>query len=257
MLLLVIILIIRYTLSSDIGYMMHISDIHYDQYYHKDTPISCVFGDYFGLKCCHKNSIPIKNSNLAGKWGDYNCDTPYDLIDYTFNWVSTNILELDYIIWSGDSASHNDLIQSFKMNMGAVNTTTSLLNKYFKNVKIFPVIGNHDTYPVDQLTIPNPDTFVTRTIGKIWEKWLNIEKGGYYTLLVKKGFRIVGLNCLYHDKNNIFIRNKKDPANQNSWLENVLQNATNNNEKVWLISHIPPTSSSNNFTRFMVNLVKK
>jgi sphingomyelin phosphodiesterase len=258
-----LLLFIKYVLSEDIGYVMHISDIHYDKYYREGTPTSCVFGNYYGLRCCHTKSIPAKNDTPAGRWGDFNCDTPIDLVNYTFSWISENIPNIDYIIWTGDSASHQDLIQSYEMNIDAVNTLSLLFKEYFKDVRVLPVIGNHDTFPVDQLSPPNPDTYITRTIGRIWKEWIGEEqlktfrKGGYYTFTLKDGFRIIGLNCLYHDKNNLFDKGIKDPADQDKWLENVLKNASINNEKVWLVSHIPPTSSTKSFTRLILNLVKE
>lgn len=58
--------------------------------------------------------------------------------------------------------------------------------------------------------------------------------GGYYTekLLNQTGFRVVVLNTnLYYDQNSL-TENIKDPADQFSWAENVLEDAAKNNEKV-------------------------
>ncbi len=58
--------------------------------------------------------------------------------------------------------------------------------------------------------------------------------GGYYTekLLNQTGLRVVVLNTnLYYDQNKL-TENIRDPADQFSWAEKVLQDAAKNNEKV-------------------------
>lgn len=58
--------------------------------------------------------------------------------------------------------------------------------------------------------------------------------GGYYTekLLNQTGLRVVVLNTnLYYDQNKL-TENIKDPADQFSWADKVLQDAAKNNEKV-------------------------
>ena len=56
--------------------------------------------------------------------------------------------------------------------------------------------------------------------------------GGYYTTVIKSGFRLVSLNTVYYYTNDKLTANVTDPANQFRWFDDVMINATSNNEKV-------------------------
>ncbi|XP_051812617.1 acid sphingomyelinase-like phosphodiesterase 3b isoform X2 [Acanthochromis polyacanthus] len=65
---------------------------------------------------------------------------------------------------------------------------------------------------------------------------------GFYTekLLNQPGFRMLVLNTnLYYDQN-MLTQNTADPAGQFSWADQVLTEAANNKEKVYIIGHVPP-----------------
>lgn len=85
--------------------------------------------------------------------------------------------------------------------------------------------------------------------------------GGYYTQVVKPGFRIIGLNSnvcyiynwsvyaisMLYDFNNHFsllkrwlLYNDIDPFQQLNWLVNILAEVEIKNEVVHILSHIPP-----------------
>lgn len=99
-----------------------------------------------------------------------------------------------------------------------------------------------------------------------WKAWLPTEthdtilKGGFYTTLIKPGFRIIGLNSnvcyifnwcvqLYSsrlwNKNNLrffgrwLFYDDFDQYGQLQWLVKILLEAEENNEVVHIISHIP------------------
>lgn len=64
---------------------------------------------------------------------------------------------------------------------------------------------------------------------------------GYYTELVKPGFRVVAINSNFCNNQNFWILTSDgDPGHQNRWLIDVLYAAEMDNEKVALIGHIPP-----------------
>ena len=100
--------------SNDIGYALHISDIHSDLEYSPGSPTHCV-GGKLGLRCCRKYDIPLYGSHPASPWGSYNCDTPMSLVESTFEWIKEN-LYLDVIIWTGDSVDHHDIGQTWEKN---------------------------------------------------------------------------------------------------------------------------------------------
>ncbi|KRT80707.1 Calcineurin-like phosphoesterase [Oryctes borbonicus] len=97
-----------------------------------------------------------------------------------------------------------------------------------------------------------------------WSKWLpkdtksTIRVGGFYTVLVQKGFRIIGINSNICYTNNFWLFfNDFDPHGQLQWLANTLAEAEKNNEVVHLLSHVPPGSLecwhpwSDEFTRII------
>lgn len=55
----------------------------------------------------------------------------------------------DAIFWVGDTISHNLGSQTAEENIRVLKNATEEVAKAFPNHKgkIFPVIGNHDTYP--------------------------------------------------------------------------------------------------------------
>ncbi|XP_019644210.1 PREDICTED: acid sphingomyelinase-like phosphodiesterase 3b [Branchiostoma belcheri] len=67
--------------------------------------------------------------------------------------------------------------------------------------------------------------------------------GAYYTMPISPGLRLVGLNTVFYYTNDRVTAptdDNTDPAGQFSWLEGVLQQAATDNEKVFLIGHVPP-----------------
>lgn len=56
--------------------------------------------------------------------------------------------------------------------------------------------------------------------------------GGYYTVRIKFGLRLVSLNTVYYYTNNRLTQNLEDPAGQFVWLDAVLTNASVAKEKV-------------------------
>ena len=61
--------------------------------------------------------------------------------------------------------------------------------------------------------------------------WFPIS-GGFYTVLIKPGLRLISLNNVYYYTNDKLTANFKDPANQFGWLDGVLTNASVAKEKV-------------------------
>jgi len=113
-------------------------------------------------------------------------------------------------------------------------------------VQVYPALGNHDTWPVDQLPNPPDNNWLLSKIAQFWQDWLpdeTVQKtllyGGYYTTVVVPGLRIVSLNTLYYDSHNI-VDEGSDPAQQWAWFESVLAMAKTNGEKVWILAHIYP-----------------
>jgi len=50
---------------------------------------------------------PVKPYHAARQFGEVGCDTPLKLLDGTMNWINSNINDLDFVIYTGDSPDHN------------------------------------------------------------------------------------------------------------------------------------------------------
>lgn len=84
-----------------------------------------------------------------------------------------------------------------------------------------------------------------RGLGLPWGNWhvtltalfcipfLLYRLGGFYSLLVRPGLRLISLNMNFCSQYNFWLLiNSTDPAGQLQWLVNVLQKAEDNGEKV-------------------------
>ena len=69
---------------------------------------------------------------------------------------------------------------------------------------------------------------------------------------------LISINTLYYDTNNLFTKHNPtyDWMNQWKWLNDTLTYIKNNNEYVWILSHIPPYTgeASNYYNDKMTNI---
>ena len=58
----------------------------------------------------------------------------------------------DIIFWTGDNSSHNVWSNSTKEVTDYTEEVTNIIKDAVKdaNIKVVPIHGNHDTWPVDQ-----------------------------------------------------------------------------------------------------------
>jgi predicted MPP superfamily phosphohydrolase len=248
------------------GSFLQITDVHYDSRYTPGAPNNCLLG-ITGLGCCRKNSIPLDPYGPAGEFGDYNCDVPLRFIESSFDWIRNNLDNPDFILWTGDNVDHHDLSQSLISNIEEIAVVSNMFSKYF-SAPVYPILGNHDTFPIDQLTTKFSETVLSKNVTDIWQRlgWLDTHMakqfryGGYYNTSLR-GVQIIALNSLYYDKNNleIYIEHEKDPVQQWQWLEATLQWCKDSKLKAWLIGHIPAASgeATNNFTNNFSEIVNK
>ncbi|XP_078611064.1 acid sphingomyelinase-like phosphodiesterase 3b [Branchiostoma floridae x Branchiostoma japonicum] len=226
--------------SAD-GVFWHVTDFHYDFTYLDGAENGTI---------CDSQTAGQPTPNDPGEWGDYICDAPWRLINDTVYAMKAIEPNPDFIIWTGDDTPH---IYNDKMNtdvvLAIIGNLTDLLRSVFPNTQVYPVLGNHDYHPKHQMP-PAPNTVYNAT-WNMWNvpSWLPSDvmntfvNGAYYTVLISPGLRLVGLNTVYYytnDKVTAPTDDNADPAGQFAWLEGVLQQAQTDNEKVFLIGHVPP-----------------
>ncbi|XP_075453286.1 cyclic GMP-AMP phosphodiesterase SMPDL3A isoform X2 [Ascaphus truei] len=220
------------------GQFWHISDLHLDYTYH-------ITDDH--TKVC--SSSKGSNASNPGFYGDFMCDSPYQLILSAFQYIKDSHQQADFMIWTGDSPPHvpvNEL--STKMVIDVIGNMTSTIRNLLPDLLVFPALGNHDYWPQDQFPVAGSEIYTA--VAEFWKPWLTEEalitlrEGGYYSQIYPSNatahpLRIISLNTnLYYSPNKVTI-NMTDPANQFEWLEDTLKNSRQNHEKVYIIAHVP------------------
>lgn len=123
----------------------------------------------------------------------------------------------------------------------------------FENVTVFPIIGNHEAYPANLFpphylsgTGPLSQDALYYKMRSVWSYWIplanlnTVLEGGYYTVLVKPGFRIIVLNSnVCFEANLWLLYDDKLWVKQFQWLHDILLLAELNGEKVHILSHLP------------------
>ncbi|XP_023719561.1 acid sphingomyelinase-like phosphodiesterase 3a [Cryptotermes secundus] len=220
--------------AARIGYFWHITDIHYNVHYSTS-------GDT--RKFCRRTENKlggggVGNSRPAGRYGDYNCDSPWPLVESAAKAMKSKHGDnIEFVLWTGDGVAHSPGV-SGEHQLEVLQNLTHLLRHTFRSQFVFPVLGHDD---------PNPGLHFGqgyKDVATLWRHWLPTEaiqtfnKGGYYTIEQKvQKLRLVMLNTnLCSD----IVGNEEDPAGQWAWLDDTLQKSQGNRETVYLVGHMPP-----------------
>ncbi|KAM9003723.1 acid sphingomyelinase-like phosphodiesterase 3a [Sarcophilus harrisii] len=221
-----------------VGQFWHVTDLHLDPTYH-------ITEDH--TKVC--SSSQGANASNPGPFGDFLCDSPYQLILSAFNFIKNSGQQASFMIWTGDSPPHVPVKElSTDIVINVIGNMTTTIQSLFPNFQVFPALGNHDYWPQDQLPVSTSKVY--EAAANFWKPWLTEEaintlrRGGFYSQTVpshlsSQSLRIISLNTnLYYSPNAVTL-NKTDPANQFEWLENTLNSSRQNKEKVYVIGHVP------------------
>lgn len=220
--------------------LLHITDAHLDPRYSPYAPSSCLVGDWVGTKCCRQGQVSTARSHPASVLGEYDCDAPLTLIDRTLAW-GKSALAPSLVLYSGDSADHNVLAQSFHGNVRAVHAVAHAFLP-FADTPLWVVHGNHDTFPVDQT--PShwyPDMLAATA--RPWKRWLSPEAylqfstHGFYQQELQPNLLVITINSVIYDARNWFSISNR---NQWVWLNATLAKARGAGQSVWISTHIAP-----------------
>ncbi len=168
--------------------------------------------------------------------------------------IEAKKLKPDFILFTGDFSAHNVWEVSQDEIIEATQVSVDeMVKEVGENIPIYPAIGNHEKAPPDIFF--GTETVLLHGLGKIFRKYLTKEaydtfsQFGYFSMLHKNtNLRIVSLNCLICDTMNFhLIGDSFQVARMFKWLENVLNEAEKNNEKVYLLDHIPLRGSQHTY----------
>ncbi|XP_014603007.1 PREDICTED: acid sphingomyelinase-like phosphodiesterase 3b isoform X2 [Polistes canadensis] len=239
--------------QGKIGYFWHITDIHYDPKYGTQGN--------FGNGCRYtRNTIEgvpgfsVGSSRLdrkiggggggGGQFGDYNCDTPWALIESAAQAMETKHDEgIEFVLWTGDALTRTALTDELRLQY--LQNLTDLLSRTFKSQFVFPALGHEEIgVSFQQLSL-------------LWQQWVPQEamdtylRAGYYTIeQSSEKYLIVFLNTnLWIDLSNnrnaqrtngMNVDHLQDPFGQWVWFESVLKKARKEDKAVFIVGHTPP-----------------
>ncbi|XP_076032765.1 sphingomyelin phosphodiesterase-like [Oratosquilla oratoria] len=232
--------------------VLHLTDPHYDPDYRVGSNAECD-----APLCCNADSgSPSSPAKGAGKWGDYrNCDSPRWLLEHMLHHIATHHQDIDYILCTGDLVPHHIWKITPQENVKVMGEARKLVQSYFPKVPVYGAVGNHESFPRDSFPPPEVPEVWNR-FGVQWlydavsTQWSHMMRqpapassrfGGYYSVLVRPGFRIISINTNYCYRFNWWLLYKSvDPGLVLRWLVEELQAAEERGELVHLIGHIPP-----------------
>ncbi|KXJ72005.1 sphingomyelin phosphodiesterase-like [Aedes albopictus] len=229
--------------------IVHLTDLHYDPHYRTGYNAVC------GEPCCCREAqgIPENPEEGAGEWGDYrDCDSPWKAVEDAVREAGRRHPDAAYVYHTGDIIDHGVWETTISGNVQSITRTNNLLKEVFGATPVYNVLGNHEITPTNVFApshIDRPDfspSWVYELVADQWSNWLpaatkqTILHGGFYTALVRPGFRVIGLN-----NNDAYTFNwwiLYDPAylrGQLQWLHDTLLEAERVGEKVHILAHIP------------------
>ncbi|CAB5373212.1 sphingomyelin phosphodiesterase [Rhizophagus irregularis] len=231
-------------------WVVHLSDWHFDPEYSEGYEVNC--GEPV---CCRPpNAFGDEATTPAGKWGEYNCDAPKRLIESMLEFMPNVVPKIDYILSTGDLPPHDVWAETQSSIKEITNKTANIWRKFFTSAPYFPIIGNHESAPVNSFPTSSLDdvssvSWLYDTLSSQWNIWLthderqSIEQRGFYSARIPNdNMRIIGLNTNFWYKFNWWMlmrpKSEWDPENMLNWLIKELDDAERLGEKVWILGHM-------------------
>ncbi|KAJ5080382.1 sphingomyelin phosphodiesterase [Anaeramoeba ignava] len=222
---LVFLFLFKICYSTKIGIL---SDTHWDYWYQNGADAD---------KMCRSGK------GKAGEFGYSKCDTPLIMLQSIETFLYYE--DIDVFFYLGDALPHK---------FPDTNQTALQLVKYFysslinltneKGIPFFWTLGNTDYEPDGQMPAQK-NSFYYLFADLFQNKFskdslLSIQKGGYYTEKFGSNQRIISINSvmLMEEDQAINLTNQ-NPADMLTWLDQILSEAEINNEKVWILTHVP------------------
>lgn len=236
---------------------MHISDIHVDLSYEVGASYNCTKNI-----CCRPYTsveAPGNNSFPAGPYGEHTCDSPATLEEGLYAAITELVPDTAFTLFTGD------VVEGAVWLTTQTEVTNDLQNAYGKMAsspgleRVYAVVGNHDTNPVNSWPPATIDTTITSqwaydTLSSLWSTWIGTsaatqadQNPGFYSVLVPDtNLRIISFNTNMYYKENFWLYEatvEMDPSGQLTSIVDALQAAEDAGERVYMIGHMPMGSS--------------
>jgi sphingomyelin phosphodiesterase len=141
--------------------------------------------------------------------------------------------------------------QSQEQQLYSLNTITQLLAGTFPNKTFYSAVGNHEAGKIKKIVLlfnhlsssapcnlfPTPNvrsdniSWLYQVLADSWIKLglpshtrESIERGGFYTTIIRPGLRLISLNMNYCSAENFWLFiNSTDPLNQLQWVNKCVK----------------------------------
>lgn len=189
------------------------------------------------------------------------------MVNATFKWIDENLKDsIDFVIWTGDSARHDNDEKLPRTVAEIENANELLVNKFVEvfgkednindtdptndfTIPIVPTFGNNDILPHNILD-PGPNRW-TKSFLRIWRKFIpeeqrhGFERGGWFFVdVIPNELAVFNLNTLYFFSNNAAVDGCADKSEigyeQMDWLRIQLQFVRERGMKAIIMGHVPP-----------------
>ncbi|CAH1772935.1 unnamed protein product [Owenia fusiformis] len=238
-----------------------LTDVHVDSRYTVGAPTDC------GMIICCRVGADYTGEGSAGRFGSYSCNTPIRTMDLFMQGIANLAEKPDIVLYGGDAPPHALWEETFDGQMQASQATVEAFSRNMPGMRVFPTIGNHETYPGNLYYLPRQEIQdMNRMFTEWWRPLANFsdenvrtwQANGYYTTLIRPGLRILTFNSNYGYTMNFYNLLNVDTlelVQLKTFMNDTLQTARNNNEKVIMLGHHPTGSAQNHWGRFYTELV--
>ncbi len=197
----------------------------------------------------------------ANTFGHYACDAPEVLINSSLKSVAQYQEELgldfQFSIFTGDLVDHDEAeFLDYEKNIKSEEYIFRDIKATLKDIPLYAVLGNHDTYPYAQLAqqksgFANLFDWNAELMADMWEDygWLNSTTAKYarehytgFAVTTKTDLKVIALNSnAYYASNlyNYWNATDVDSFGQFQFLIDELIDSESKGQRVWIIAHIP------------------
>ncbi|AAS51137.1 ACL091Cp [Eremothecium gossypii ATCC 10895] len=202
----------------------------------------------------------------ATTFGHYYCDAPEVLVNSSLisivEYSQRNNITFDFALFTGDLVDHRERgLISYEMTVQSEEVVFRDIKAKLKDIPLYAVLGNHDSFPYGQLAqensgFKNKFTWNAELMADLWEDygWIDREAArqarSHYTgfaINAKPGLKVISLNSnVWFDNNRYAYINASQPDTfgQFEFLINELLESEAKDQRVWIIAHIPPNSDA-------------
>jgi hypothetical protein len=248
--------------------VLHMSDFHLDPRFAVGSEANCTTS-----LCCRANNNNNNNNNTALKtlgqislpanpYGNYKCDSPYDLglaaLQAVEPLTGTSLANpLGWTVYTGDLVSHEGQNELSRLYIEYTEDSVYGMMKKYITGPIFAALGNHDTNPeaIDAPhKLPGPlgqqQAWNYDHVAGLWlnNGWISNAQAdearlhyGGYSIKNHYGLRVITFNTdFWYRSNFLTFINTTQPDNSGvfSWMIDELQSAEDAGERVWIVGHV-------------------